>query len=387
MAVAQQSKALDLYLSTEGQVMGQERARREMAALLERQWQVYRGDLDYANGAIVAGRSGTGKSFSLRLMCQHLGIPFAEADATRYTESGYKGLDLQQMFIPLLESAARMKDAEHPLEASRFSHRAESEAVIRFSSEGALHLDQRPSGGGRETSVLKREDIDQVIERAQCGVILLDEFDKWMLRINHVTGEKDKAIQSELLKMVEGSTEYISDSDEEIGVQFDTKRVLIICAGAFVGLFQQVHQRFGGDSDDKSYMQQEHFWNAIVPEDFERFGLLPELAGRLSTHIFTRPLTVGNLRDILTREGGLLEEYRQRYEGYGCKWSVGQAAEIHIADLAIKRDTGARALEHVLWKMLGGEVVFQAATADYPCEVVLEPNMPRAEVRPLQPTR
>ena len=358
MAVATTSKALDLYLATEA-VVGQDRARKQMAELLADQWDSVQESYPRINrAAVLSGRSGTGKSMCSRMMCQHLGLPYAEADATRYTESGYKGLDLQHMFMPLIEAAARMKDAE---------------------------VDSRVEGLGKEaprhSSVLKRADIAEVIALAQTGVILLDEFDKWMLRINHVTGEKDKAIQAEILKMIEGSIEYVSDSDEELGVQFDTSRVLIICAGAFVGLFQQVHKRLGGESDDKSYMQQENFWNQIVPEDFERFGLLPELAGRLSTQIFTRPLKTEDMREILTREGGLLAKYRARYESFGCAWGLDDASTIHIVAEAMKRDTGARALDHVCSKMIGGELLFEASLAEQRLRVVLEPNMAKAELQ------
>src|SRR5437773_7793927 len=261
--VATRSKALDLYLAS-GAVVGQDRARKEMAALLERQWMVSEGRFDKSSAALLAGRSGTGKTMSARLMCSHLDLPYAEADATRYTESGYKGLDLQHMFLPLLEATARMKDAS---------------VEARHSALGTPPK--------RPPSVIMRDDIQELIEVAQTGVILLDEFDKWMLRINHVTGEKDKAIQAELLKVIEGSVEYVSDSDEEVGIQFDSSRVLIICAGAFVGVCQQIARRLGmGEVEHQAYLQQENFRQQVVPEAFEGYVLLPELAARLSRHIF-----------------------------------------------------------------------------------------------------
>src|SRR5205823_13818633 len=123
------------------------------------------------------------KSHTTRLMCQHLGLPFAEIDATRYTEAGYKGLEVRQMFLPLLEAAAQMIDAEREGAAFRLDHQH------------------------REGSVLRRSDIAEVVPRAQSGVILFDEFDKWMLRVNHVTGQKDRALQSELLTIIEGPKE------------------------------------------------------------------------------------------------------------------------------------------------------------------------------------
>ncbi len=234
----------------------------------------------------------------------------------------------------------------------------------------------------KHSSVLKRDDLPEIVEIAQTGVILLDEFDKWMLRINHTTGEKDKAIQAEILKMIEGSIEYVSDSDEELGVQFDTSKVLIICAGAFVGLYRIMRRRLDMDDDPKAKMD-ENSWTQIVPEDFERFGLLPELAGRLSTHIFTRPLRTEDMREILTREGGLLAKYRTRYEAFGIEWAIGDAGVIKIVAESMKRLTGARALDHVCSKMLGGELLFEASVAERPLRLVLEPNMHKAELRPL----
>jgi ATP-dependent Clp protease ATP-binding subunit ClpX len=349
------SKALDLYLASEA-VVGQELARKQLASLLERQWQVSEGVYPRATAALLSGRSGTGKTMTARLMCEHLGLAYSEADATRYTESGYKGLDLQHMFLGLIEAAARMKD-----ESLESRHAA---------------LGQEPK---RTPNVIKREDILELVEVAQNGVILLDEFDKWMLRMNHVTGEKDKAIQAELLKMIEGTVEYVTATDDEVGIPFDTSRVLIICAGAFVGLFQQVARRLGlEDVERQAYLQQESFWQQIVPEDFERFGLLPELAGRLSRHIFTRPLTIDSMRSILTRPGGLLEEYRARYEAYGVEWRIGDSAIIKMTEAAMRLSTGARALDHVVDKLLGGELLFEASVSERPLALILTPEMPRA---------
>jgi len=356
VAIATRNRTMELYLSSDA-VVGQERTRRQLAVLLNRQWQVHEGRLRHAHGALLGGFSGSGKSMCSRVMCQHLGLPFAELDATRYTEAGYKGLDLRQMFLPLLESAAHMIDAER------------AGTAYRLDSER------------HEGSVLKRPDIKEVVRRAQTGVILLDEFDKWMLRVNHVTGQKDRAIQSELLKMIEGSHEYVNSGDEEIGVIFDTSRVLIICAGSFIGLLQQVRKRMHGDADDFTIMLGETFWNQIVPEDFERFGLLPELTGRLSTHIFTRPLEKDHLTTILKRPESALQEYRQQFEEAGCKWAVNEAGVLELAAKAMERNIGARALEFVLWKYMNA-ALFEAATREGDLEVVFEPSMERAVVRP-----
>lgn len=363
-----QTKALDLYLATE-KVVGQEKVRKQMAVILDGQWRVAEGlDPSQPGGVLLGGMSGTGKTMTARLMCQHLGIPYAETDATRYAEVSFKGLQLPQMFIPLLREAARMKDAEQ--------------------SEAAPDGDQsvpdwapKPEKGAAD-ALFKREDIDEIVARAETGVVLLDEFDKWMLRVNHFSGQKDTAMQSEILKLIEGSHEFVTATDDEVGVPFNTNRVLIICAGAFVGLYQQVRNRLHEDSDPKAQQMDENFWNAIVPEDFEKFGLLPELAGRLSRHIFTRPLQAHHMRQILTQPGGVLEYYRHRYEAAGVRWDVESDGENWLVGEAMHHKTGARALDHVAYKMFGGEVLFQASTSEVPLAVSLKPNWPHAQVGP-----
>lgn len=325
--------------------------------LLNRQWQVHQGKLAHSHGAIVAGTSGSGKSHTVRIMCQHLGLPFAEIDATRYTEAGYKGLDLRQIFLPLLQAAARMIDTEREGAAFRLDH------------------------GHREGSVLKRADIREVVRRAETGVILLDEFDKWMLRVNHVTGQKDRALQSELLKIIEGSHEYVSSSDEEVGVLFDTSRVLILCAGSFVELFRQVRKRLHGDADE-NLMLSDAFWNQIVPEDFERFGLLPELAGRLATHIFVRPLEKDHLTEIIKRPESALHEWRQQFKEVGCRWAVNEAGVLGLAARAIERQIGARAVAFVMWRYFS-DALYEASIAERAVEVTFEPSMEKAVLRNL----
>jgi ATP-dependent Clp protease ATP-binding subunit ClpX len=361
------SKAAELFAATEV-VIGQERARADMAVILDGQWRVAQG-LDPAQpGAILlGGMSGTGKSYTARLMCNALGIPFAETDATRYAEVGYKGLQLPQMFIPLLREAARMIDAEKA--ASNEEEKSEPEWV------------PKPDKGDTN-DVFKREDLEAVVERAQTGVILLDEFDKWMQRVNHFSGQKDTAIQSEFLKMVEGSHEWVTATDDEMGVAFDTHKVLIVCAGAFVGLYQQVRARLHQDADPKAQMMDENFWNAVEPADFERFGLLPELAGRLSRFVFTRPLQEKHMKAILTLPGGILDYYRRRYEGVGCEWQVGDAGVNWLVSEAMHHRTGARALDHVAHKMLGGKVLFDASTSEMPVVVRLEPTWLKARLVP-----
>jgi len=360
------SRARELYDATEA-VVGQEKVRKQMAAILDGQWRVAQGlDPSQPSGVLLGGFSGTGKTMTARMMCKHLGLPYAETDATRYAEVGYKGLQLPQMFIPLLREAARMIDEEKP-----------EPEPDQLAPSWAPKAEKDP-----QNDVFKRDDIDDVVKRAESGVIVLDEFDKWMSRVNHFSGQKDTAIQSEFLKMVEGSDEWVTATDDEIGVPFKTHRVLIICAGAFIALYQQVRARLHQDADPKAQSMDENFWNAIEPGDLERFGLLPELAGRLSRHLFTRPLQQPHMKAILTGSGGILDYYRRRYEATGAEWQISDAGINWLVSEAMHHRTGARALDFVAHRMLGGEELFQAATSEVPVAVRLEPTWLRARIIP-----
>lgn len=344
------SRVLDLFLGT-ARVVGQERARKQLAVLLGRQQEVAEGKWATGDSAIIAGWTGTGKTYLCKMMCGLCGLPFVDANATQFTESGYAGDDLSQMFLPLMEVAARMKDAREG---------AEPQAV---------------------SSVLKREDIREVAALAETGVVLLDEFDKWAHRQNHQTGRIDTAIQAELLKIVEGSMVYVSDNEDEVGIPFDTSRVLILCAGAFVGLSRQVMKRRGEIVDDPQlgFLQLvDH--DLIEQGDFVRYGIIPELAGRLSKMIFLRPLSKENLARIINAPGGPVDELQRRFTDVGCEWRVPDVAITYLADVALHKEVGARGLDTVLWQAFG-EALFTASTAEEPTYVSLAVNQNKAEVR------
>lgn len=300
----------------------------------------------------------SGKSYLVRMMCEYSGLPFADMNATQYTESGYAGEDLSQMFLPLLESAAQQIDREQE------EYHPNSKGYI---FEKSVH---------NESSVLKRDDIDKIAELASTGVILLDEFDKWMHRINHHTGRLDTAIQSELLKMVEGSIVYISDSEDEVGIPFDTSKVLILCAGAFVGLTQQVLRRLERDSD---YLRDEGFWQLIEQRDFVKYGVIPELAGRLSKMIFLRPLQKEDLARIILLPDGLIDELKQRFEQVNCEWNVSDTAIVSLADIALRKEVGARGIDSVLWTVFNN-ALYEASVSEFPTRVNLNVNQLQARI-------
>jgi ATP-dependent Clp protease ATP-binding subunit ClpX len=354
MIATTKTRIQDLYDATQT-VIGQEKARKLLAVLLDRQIGVSNGDWNKADSAILAGNSGSGKTYLVKMMCKYSNLPFADTNATQYTESGYAGEDLSQMFLPLLEAAAVQIDEEHAL------------------YEGLPMLGKSEAG---VSSVLHRDDIDEIVNRASTGVILLDEFDKWAHRINHHTGRLDTAIQSELLKMVEGSFVYISDDEDEVGVPFDTSKVLIICAGAFVGLSKLVLKRL---DQGEHFADTGAFWNLIEQVDFVKYGLIPELAGRLSKIITLTPLRKEHLARIIRLPYGPIEELKERFEQVNCEWDVSDTAITYLADIALRREVGARGIDSVIWSVFS-DALYAACVSERPTRVTLRVNQNKAEI-------
>ena len=355
MTVASISRAKELYDGT-AHIVGQEKARRSLAVLLERQHFVAMDLLDRSYGAIVAGRTGTGKTYLAKTMAKLSGLPFADVNATQFTDKGYVGADLAQMFVPLLQDAARILDEArgHKVVPHGFAGYEEVEPAAR---------------------VLQRDDLGDVVELAERGVVLLDEFDKWMIQGQDVQGRNvGRKLQAELLKMVEGDTEYVSDDEDELGTPIDTSKILVICCGAFVGLPAMVLRRL---QRDEEYMNDEGFWSLIEPADFVRYGVLPELAGRLPYHIFMTPLREEHLAGIMRQKGGIVEEYRGRFNALGIEWEVPDVALQHLAYIALSKEMGARAVEHVM-AMTFADALFEASVARRPMIVRYEVGRSKA---------
>jgi len=326
-----------MFASTD-KTVGQDDARMRLAVLLRRQTMVAAGELSQSSGALIAGQTGTGKTSTVRAMASHCGLPFAEVNATQYTDKGYVGMDMSQMFLPLIASAiTRKKDVLTATYGSGW------ESALRDANPASiLQVDSRI--------------LDPAIEEAETGVVLLDEVDKWMQAGSDPIGRNvGRKLQAELLKMIEGGEVYVTDSEDEIGMAFDTTRVLIICAGAFIGLHKHVSKRLGksiGLNVDLSEM--------IQPEDFISFGFLPELAGRLTTHIVFKPLTAVGMVEILRQEDGVVSEYVQRFAQEGVELVITEEGLLTVAHNALSRQVGARGLAQALDRTFG-KALYEAA--------------------------
>jgi ATP-dependent Clp protease ATP-binding subunit ClpX len=334
---------LERLLAAATHVRGQQIAKQRLAWTLRRQQQVHAGQLpDSPAGAIATGPTGVGKTLLIRTMCQAAELPFAEVKATQYTEKGYVGPDLEQMFLHLFQAAADLLDGQWRPGAYR---------------------------GDVDTELFKRDDLDVVTGVAETGVLLLDEFDKWMgqgLGRDDHGRNKGRSLQGELLTIVEGAKVWVSDSEEELGESFDTSRVLVIAAGAFYGppslatmLRRRLHEEEIGDP-----RRAQPQWELLEPTDFQEYGIIPELTGRLTVHLPFLDLRPPDFASILEDEGGLVEEYiaRAREEGIDLVFAPG--ALLAIGQRAAQRDTGARGLRHVLEGLLARPLVEASLAGD-----------------------
>ena len=326
----------EIYDELSQYVMGQENAKRAMSVAVYNHYRrILSGNDEVAEGAeqveiaksniLLLGPTGTGKTLLAQTLARFLEVPFAIADATSLTESGYVGEDVENILLKLITAA------------------------------------------------------DGDVARAEMGIVYVDEIDKIACKAENLSITRDvsgEGVQQSLLKILEGTQASVPPQggrkhpQQEL-IKIDTTNILFICGGAFVGLDKIVADRIGkkgiGFNSEVAHRVDEHdvdLVSQVMPQDLHKFGMIPEFVGRLPVITTTKELTEEDLVRILTDpKNALVKQYKRIFELEGVELDFEPEALTEIARQALARKTGARGLRAIC------ESTLQDAMFDVPSDL------------------